>query len=486
MQYDKAYAFLMSKLETELPAHLTYHNPGHTKFVVEAAEKLAAAENIEGDALILLKTAALLHDAGFLQQEDGHEEISCILAREHLPEFGYTNGQIEHICRMIMATRLPQTPADHLAEILCDADLFYLGKDNYAENAARLFSEFKQLGIVNTETEWQLRQVEFISSHRYFTRQAEELLGKAKQETLQRLKSNLETTLTPAQINHPVTILWDLLITVIGVTIAGVALKLFLVPNHFFDGGITGISLLVHEIYDFNLGLVILVLNLPLIIISWFTIGKRFALRTLFSVILLGICLLLIPNYALTADKLLISIFGGAFLGIGIGLIMRTGAALDGIEVLAVYTLKRTSFTITEIILALNIIIFTIAGFRFGIETALYSILTYFTATRCIDYVVEGLQAYTGVTIVSGKSEAIKYHLVNKLGRGITVYKGERGYLPGKFEVSTDCDIIFTVITRLELRKLKNLVNDVDPKAFVFANTIKEASGGVIKRRHAH
>jgi uncharacterized membrane-anchored protein YitT (DUF2179 family) len=231
---------------------------------------------------------------------------------------------------------------------------------------------------------------------------------------------------------------------------------------------------------------VILLFNLPLIIVSYYTIGQRFAVRTLMAVILLGICLMLIPMYALTADKLLICIFGGAFLGIGIGLIMRTGSALDGIEVLAVYTLKRTSFTITEIILGINIIIFTIAGFRFGIETALYSILTYFTATRCIDYVVEGLQAYTGVTIVSGHSEAIKYQLVNKLGRAITVYKGERGFLPGKFEVSAECDIIFTVITRLELRKLKNLVSEVDPKAFVFANTIKEASGGVIKRRHSH
>ena len=209
-------------------------------------------------------------------------------------------------------------------------------------------------------------------------------------------------------------------------------------------------------------------------------------MRTILSVVLLGIALLLIPDYPTTTDKLLISVFGGAFLGIGIGLLMRTGAALDSIEVLAVYTLKKTSFTITEIILGINIIIFTIAGFRFGVETALYSILTYFTATRCIDYVVEGLQAYTVVTIVSGNSEAIKYQLVNKLGRGITVYKGERGFLPGKYEVSTECDIIFTVITRLELRKLKNLVYEVDPKAFVFASTIKEASGGIIKRRQAH
>ena len=421
-----------------------------------------------------------------MQQSDGHEEISCIWAKDYLPDYGYSNGQIEHICRIIMATRLPQSPSDHLGEILCDADLFYLGKENYTANAEKLFLEFKHSGVVETEAEWQLKQLEFLSAHQYFTQSAISLLEQSKQKTLQQLKSSLESTLTIHHEEHPARLLEDFILTILGVTVAGIALKLFLVPNNFFDGGITGVSLLVHEIYHYNLGLVIVLLNLPLIAIGYFTIGKRFAFRTLMSVILLGICLLLIPNYAMTADKLLISIFGGAFLGIGIGLIMRTGAALDGIEVLAVYTLKRTSFTITEIILGINIIIFTIAGFRFGINTALYSILTYFTATRCIDYVVEGLQAYTGVTIVSGKSEAIKYQLVNKLGRGITVYKGERGFLPGKFEVSTDCDIIFTVITRLELRKLKNLVYDVDPKAFVFANTIKEASGGIIKRRHAH
>jgi uncharacterized membrane-anchored protein YitT (DUF2179 family)/predicted metal-dependent HD superfamily phosphohydrolase len=486
MQYEKVYSFLINKLEKELPAYLSYHNAEHTKNVIAAVEHLATAENINGDELTLLKTAALFHDAGFLQQADGHEEISCIWARDHLPDYGYTDSQIEQICRIIMATRLPQSPSDQLGKILCDADLFYLGNENYSANADKLFKEFEQAGVVTTDSEWQLMQVEFISTHRYFTQSAEALLEKKKQQKLQELKSNLESSLSPHHENSPAQLLQDLLLTVIGITIAGIALKLFLVPNHFFDGGVTGISLLVHEAYHFNLGLVILVLNLPLIIISYYSIGKRFAIRTLFSVILLGVCLLLIPNYAVTDDKLLISIFGGAFLGIGIGLIMRTGAALDGIEVLAVYTLKRTSFTISEIILGINIIIFTIAGFRFGLETALYSILTYFTATRCIDYVVEGLQAYTGVTIVSGKSEAIKYQLVNKLGRGITVYKGERGFLPGKFEVSSECDIIFTVITRLELRKLKNLVYDVDPKAFVFANTIKEASGGIIKRRHAH
>lgn len=184
--------------------------------------------------------------------------------------------------------------------------------------------------------------------------------------------------------------------------------------------------------------------------------------------------------------SIIVAVFGGAFLGIGIGLVMRAGAALDGIEVLAFYTMKRTSFTITEIVLGINIIIFSVAALKFGIETSLYSVLTYFAATKTIDYVVEGIQAYTGVTIISAKSEEIKHQLVNNLGRGITVYKGERGFLPGKFDVSADCDIIYTVVTRLEMRKLKNLIYEIDSEAFVFANTIKEASGGIIKSRVKH
>lgn len=285
---------------------------------------------------------------------------------------------------------------------------------------------------------------------------------------------------------HGGEIIQDAIFMIAGTLIACFALKGFLVPNLFFDGGITGIALLLHELYHLNLAVLIILLNVPLVIISLFSVGKKFAIRTLVSVILLGLCLHFVPVTPQTTDKLLISVFGGAFLGIGIGFVMRAGAALDGIEVLALYTLKRTSFTISEIILGLNVMIFCIAGLKFGIQTALYSVLTYFAATRCIDYVVEGIQAFTGVTIISGKSEEIKYELVNNLGRGITVYKGERGFLPGNFEVSTDCDIIFTVITRLELRKLRNLVHEVDPNAFIFANTIREAAGGVIKRRNKH
>ena len=486
MQYEQVYSFLISKLEKELPSWLTYHNAEHTRNVIAASEHMAKAEGIAGEELVLLKTAALFHDAGFLENHNKHEEISCKMARIYLPDYNYLPQQIELICSMIMATKLPQSPKEDLGKYLCDADLFYLGTDKYADYADRIFSEFKKTGQVKTKTEWGMKQADFLSSHRYFTKTAQQEREPEKQLILQKIKAGIAAN---HHHSHKLTtseLIQDCLFVMVGVIIASFALKNFLVPNHFFDGGITGISLLVHEFYHFNLAIVIIVFNLPLVIISYFSVGKGFAFKTFLSVLLLGVCLTLLPSYALTDDKLLISIFGGVFLGIGIGLVMRAGAALDGIEVLALYTLKRTSFTITEIILGINIIIFTVAALEVGIENALYSILTYFAATRSIDYVVEGLQAHTGVTIISGESEAIKYELVNKLGRGITIYKGERGFLPGNFEVSADCDIIFTVISRLELRKLNNLVYDVDPKAFVFASTIKEASGGLIKRRHKH
>lgn len=486
MQYEQAYSFLINKLEKELPSWLTYHNAEHTRNVIASAEYLAKAENITGEELELLRTAALFHDAGFLENHNKHEEISCKLARKYLPDFGYCTEQIDAICQMIMATRLPQTPTSELGKFLCDADLFYLGTEKYDATAERMFSEFKKTGFAKTKAEWLIKQADFLSTHTYFTQTAKREGEPHKQAVLQEIKSTLKTTHTHIHKPSLSENIQDAVFILVGVVIASFALKDFLVPNHFFDGGVTGISLLTHEFYHFNLGIIIVLFNLPLVIISYFSVGKDFALKTFISVILLGVCLVLIPDYAVTSDKLLISIFGGVFLGIGIGLVMRAGAALDGIEVLALYTLKKTSFTITEIILGINILIFAIAAMEVGVTNALYSILTYFAATRSIDYVVEGLQAHTGVTIISAESEAIKYELVNKLGRGITVYKGERGFLPGNFEVSTECDIIFTVISRLELRKLNNLVYDVDPKAFVFANTIKEASGGIIKRRHKH
>jgi uncharacterized membrane-anchored protein YitT (DUF2179 family) len=275
----------------------------------------------------------------------------------------------------------------------------------------------------------------------------------------------------------------DTLSTIAGILFCGFALKGFLVPNQFFDGGVTGISLLIHELYHINIAYVIIVANLPLIVMGAFQINYTFALKTLAAVIGLGLCLLFIPYPQITSDKLLVSIFGGVFMGIGVGLSMRGGCALDGIEVLALYTNKRISFTISEIILGINVIIFLIAAIKLGLPTALYSILTYYTASRTISFVIEGLEEYTGVTIISGQSEPIKEKLVMELGRGITIYKGERGFLKDSFETHQDCDIVFTVVTRLEVRRLKNMVHHLDPNAFIFTSTIKEAAGGVLKRR---
>lgn len=485
MDFQQAYSFLIPELEHKLPAFLTYHNANHTKDVIQNAQHIAAFESICDDDLQILLTAALFHDAGFLNDINNHEENSCRIARKHLGDFHYSPEEIEKIEKLILATRWPQKPSDKLEEILCDADSFYVGTNRYFQIADNLYRELRETGKLLSRNEWHLKQISFLETHTFYTGTAIKEGSEHKQKNLNLLKYSKKPARGEKKSELVVGI-QDFFLILSGILISAFALKGFLVPNHFFDGGITGISLLLHEIYHFDLAITVILINTPLIVVSMYMISRAFALKTFGAVILLGICLSFFPYPVITSDKLLISIFGGFFLGAGVGLIMRAGGALDGIEILALYTLKRTSFTIAEIIFGINLIIFSIAAFEFGLETALYSILTYFTATRTIDYVVEGIEAYTGVTIISANSEMIKHRLVKELGRAITVYKGERGYLPEQFEVSDQCDIIFTVISRLELRKLKNLVNESDPKAFVFANTIKEALGGVIKRRHAH
>ncbi|MBQ0151388.1 MAG: YitT family protein [Chryseobacterium sp.] len=272
----------------------------------------------------------------------------------------------------------------------------------------------------------------------------------------------------------------------LGVLSASFALKSFLVPNHFLDGGVTGISLLIHEVQGFNLGIVLVLLNIPFIILAYFKISKHFAIRSALTIILIALTLHFIPFQELTHDKLLVAMFGGFFLGIGIGLSMRGGGTFDGMEVLALLTLKKSNFSITEIILGMNIIIFLIAAVFLKIETALYAILTYIVAGQVTKYVIEGIEAYTGVTIISSNPEAVKRALVLTLDRGITVYKGERGFMKASFEQSSEVDIIFTIVTRLEVRKLRNIVHEIDPKAFIFTQTVREPQGGIVKEIIKH
>ena len=278
----------------------------------------------------------------------------------------------------------------------------------------------------------------------------------------------------------------DIIFLIAGIVAASIGLKSFLIPNHFLDGGVTGLSLLVHEILHWHLGLVLILFNLPFILISYKMIGKPFALKTLAADIGVSLLLQYVQFPELTDDKLLVAVFGGFFLGLGIGLSMRGGGTFDGIEVLAIFTLKRTGFTITEIILAFDVLMFFVAGFFINIETALYAMLTYYVAIQTTKYVIDGIEAYTGVTIISGNSEAIKNFLVMKMNKGITIYKGERGFMKDSFEVSKECDVVFTVVTRLEVRRLKKAIYSIDPNAFVFTHTINETSGGILKKIVKH
>ncbi len=487
MQFEKAQSYLMPRLETQLPSYLKYHNAQHTKEVVRDVQHLAKAEEVSEEDFTILSTAALFHDAGFLEVGyNNHEEVSCKIAKSVLPDFEYSAEQIDQITNLIMATKLPQTPTSKLEKILCDADLYYLGTEHYFNIADNLCHEWKECGVVKNKDEWKQKQIAFLEAHQYFTNTALQDREAIKRKNLSHLKTNKSFKPHQKKKNNWANGVQDAMLITLGVISAGFGLQSFLVPSHFIDGGVTGIALIVTKLTNYNLALTTFILNLPFVFASYFTVSRSFAIKTFIGVSLLSLCLLFVPYPEFTKDKLLVSFFGGFFLGVGAGLVMRAGCLIDGIDVLALNTFKKTSFTVTEIILALNIVIFFVAGFVFGPEAALYSILTYFTATRTMDYVVEGIEEYTGVTIISGHSEIIKYRLVNELGRGITIYKGERGFLPENFEVSSKVDIIFTVVTRLELRKLKNLVYDADPKAFVFANSIKDASGGILRRRSIH
>jgi uncharacterized membrane-anchored protein YitT (DUF2179 family) len=279
----------------------------------------------------------------------------------------------------------------------------------------------------------------------------------------------------------------NLLHLVLGTGLAVLAMKGFMIPNQFMDGGITGISILLHEIFHINISLLVIVLNVVFIYLGYIRIGKTFAVQTTIAVALLSLGLLFVEITPITHDKLLIAIFGGILIGTGVGLVIRGGGVIDGAEVIAVFTKRRSGFSNSEIIMFFNTILFSVAAFQFGIETAMYSIITYFTATRATDYVVDGIEEFTALNIISTQPEEVKSFLVNELGKGITVYKGERGYLPGSFDIRTDCEIVVTIVTRLEIKQIEEAVMKIDSKAFIFVQSIKEASGGILKSKaHTH
>jgi uncharacterized membrane-anchored protein YitT (DUF2179 family) len=273
----------------------------------------------------------------------------------------------------------------------------------------------------------------------------------------------------------------DTFLMIAGIASAAFGLESFLLPNNFIDGGATGISLLVSEVSSIPLYYLLLLVNIPFVYLGYKVIGKNFAIKTAIAITGLSLCVAFIHFPHVTNDKLLVSVFGGFFLGAGIGLSVRGGAVIDGTEVLAIFLSRKLGTTIGDIIIFVNILIFSAAAYLLSIETALYSMITYLVASRTLDFVIEGIDEYTGVTIVSSHSAEIRKMIMEKMGRGLTMYKGKRGY--GNHGERNDIDINYTVITRLELNKLNTEILKIDPNAFVVMHTVKDTKGGMIKKR---
>ena len=272
---------------------------------------------------------------------------------------------------------------------------------------------------------------------------------------------------------------------VAGVFSAALGLEAFILPNGLFDGGVTGISLLAARFVHLPLSVFLVALNLPFIWLGYKSLGKGFAVRALAAILALALVLVVVHFPVITQDKMLIAVFGGFFLGAGIGLAMRGGGVLDGTEILAVYLSRKASLSVGDFVLALNILIFIIVAVVLDIQTALYSILTYLAASKTIEFVVNGIEEYTGVTIISEHSDAIRRILTERLGRGVTVYAGHRGY-GSHGEQPQPIDIVFTVVTRLEVSQVAAEVNQLDPRAFIIMHSVNDAKGGMVKKRALH
>src|SRR5678816_1472420 len=269
---------------------------------------------------------------------------------------------------------------------------------------------------------------------------------------------------------------------IVGIFAAAFGLKGFLLSNGFIDGGATGISLLLATLEHTSLSILIVVVNLPFLILGFRVIGKLFAIKALVSIIGLAIVIALIPFPEITQDKLLIAVFGGFFLGAGIGLVVRGGAVIDGTEILAIAISRRSGLSIGDVILIVNVVIFALAAYMLSIELALYAMLTYLSASRTVDFILEGIEEYTGVTIISPKADDIREMIAYQLNQGVTVYNGEGGF--GKTgDKHHPLKIIYTVLTRLEINRLKTEVRRIDPHAFIVMTSVKDTVGGMTKKR---
>lgn len=267
----------------------------------------------------------------------------------------------------------------------------------------------------------------------------------------------------------------------IGSTLAAIGLEFFLIPNNIIDGGVVGVSIMLSYLSHYPLGLFIFLLNIPFLILGYNHIGKTFVLSTLFSISSLSVWVTILhPLPQLTEDLLLAAVFGGIILGIGVGLIIRYGGSLDGTEIVAIILDKRTGFSVGEIVMFFNLFILTSAGLIFGWDKAMYSLIAYFIAFKMIDITIEGLEETKAAMVISEKSELIAEKVMARLGRGVTFLNGKGGYS------GEDRTVLYLVVTRLEVSKLKNIIDEVDENAFVTISEVHEVMGGRIKKRAIH
>jgi uncharacterized membrane-anchored protein YitT (DUF2179 family) len=276
--------------------------------------------------------------------------------------------------------------------------------------------------------------------------------------------------------------LLDGVLIILGIFSAGLGLKGFLLSSHFIDGGVTGISMLFANVLGWPLSILILVINLPFIALGYRQIGRGFAVKSALAIGGLALVLAFVKYPDVTPDKLLTSVFGGFFIGAGIGLAIRGGAVLDGTEITALLISKSSSnlLKVGDVIMLLNIVIFSAAAFFLGLETALYSMLTYFAASKTVDFLIHGVEEYTAVIIMSDHSEEIRQLILRELERGVTVYKGRRGLS------DAEQDILFCVVTRLEIGRIKKAARGIDPNAFIVVQPLADAEGGVIRKLALH
>ncbi|TDH26484.1 YitT family protein [Segetibacter sp. 3557_3] len=273
----------------------------------------------------------------------------------------------------------------------------------------------------------------------------------------------------------------DVMQLLLGISFATLGLRGFLMPNEVIDGGATGMALLAREITGTKLAVWLVLINLPFVFLGSQIIGREFAIKTVLAIIGLALCVTFIEVPRITEDKLLVGVFGGICLGAGIGLAIRGGAVIDGTEVLAIYLSRKLGTTIGDIIILINLLVFSAAAYLLSVETALYSMITYLSAAKTMDFVIEGIEEYIGVNIISLKHVEIRNMIINKMGRGVTVYPGTHGY--GRSGNIKDTNVLYTVITRLELSKLNAEIERIDKDAFVVMTSIKDTKGGMIKKR---